>query len=175
MSRETVAQKKGILKGFKQCSKSINVFCGTGTENTSWHSFDKVSIAKGLEKVEGGQGGIRLFDHGADPTQPPLGLHTHNDSPPPLPAGEIVSIELPSRDFPLQDYWTSGLILVACMGFVAFHSCHISAAGCICSIKCLVTWVLQDEFHCEITQGQSSHVELLSLLKGMSFFVFSAG
>lgn len=38
------------------------------------------------------------------PLSPPLSLHTHNDSPPPLPAGEIVSIELPSRDFPLQDY-----------------------------------------------------------------------
>lgn len=84
MSRETVAQKKGILKGFKQCSKGINVFCGTGTENTSWHSFDKVSIAKGLEKVEGGQGGIRLFDHGADPTQPPPRLtHTQWFTPTP--------------------------------------------------------------------------------------------
>lgn len=50
----------------------------------------------GLEEVD--WAGPRLFDDGADPTQliPP----PH----PPTPASEMVSIELPSRDFPSLDY-----------------------------------------------------------------------
>lgn len=125
-----------------------------GRENNTGHSTDKIRITR-IEWRLKGQNESHLFHNRVCPTL----LTPH----PLLPASEMASIQLLLRDFPFQDYWPSGLILVV-FSISQLKVCHIPTVECTRNIKCLVMEVLTGGFHYEIGHFETE--------KDVSFDVF---